>query len=172
MLGMTRRRTLPVVVPVSVLAATALLLAGCSGSGDDDATAGPSSSAAASPGATATAGPGDPLTAAGTCDAFYRDGDTPLERRVGEALVRASENGLDGTSADTLHALGITLARLQQRAPEEFQDAIHQVYVPFEQLQEHLDGGAQGGSVSVDAASAAEGLKTIRALCDEVTPAG
>ena len=94
---------------------------------------------------------------------MYVKGDRTLEERIGTALVGASD-GLDGTSADQMHAMASELGRLESRVPEEFQGAVEKIRVPFLQLQEALDLGS-GDQVDLDVASTVEGLKEYRTLC-------
>ncbi|OLT50981.1 hypothetical protein [Cellulosimicrobium sp. CUA-896] len=95
-----------------------LLLAACSGGGDDAADPTPSGT----PTSTATQDAGDGgdgsdgntaspdavLTLQEACTAMYVDGDEPLERRVVAALVDVSE-GADTESVSAMTAVGIEL---------------------------------------------------------------
>jgi hypothetical protein len=148
-----------------VAVAALVLLAGCSADGDADADAGasasPSSSVSAAP--SPRPDPDAPLNANQACAAMYVDGDKTLEERIGTALVGASD-GLDGTSADQMHAMAMELGRLEPRVPEEFQDPLEKIRVPFLQLQEALDL-AEGGQVELDIASTVAGLKEYEKLC-------
>jgi hypothetical protein len=94
---------------------------------------------------------------------MYLDGEPPLERRVGDALVDVSER-FDTESASAMHGLAQELGELQERAPDEFAGALERVRVPFVQLQEHVDTGG-GEAVELDVQSAVDGLKEYRALC-------
>lgn len=149
----------------TVLAAVATLvvLAGCSGGGEADA--GASAPPSGSPSATASAQPGPeaPLDANEACAAMYVKGDKTLEERIGTTLVGASD-GLDGTSADQMHAMARELGRLESRVPEEFQGPVERIRVPFLQLQEELDLGS-GAEVELDVASTVDGLKEYQKLC-------
>jgi hypothetical protein len=104
-----------------------------------------------------------PLDRDQACAAMYVSGEKPLERRVGDALVGASEN-FDVSAADTMHALAIELGRLEERMPEDMSAALAKVRVPFVQMQEHIDD-ASAETIELDIASATEGLKELRALC-------
>jgi len=155
------------------LAAAALLLTltACTGDGEPDAEA--SASPSGSPSATTSqradqgAGTDAPLNANQACAAMYveehgAEGAT-LEERIGDALVGAA-GGLTGTSADEMHALAVELGRLETRVPEEFREPVQQVRVPFLQLQEGLDLGAEQ-QIELDIASTVEGLKAFEKLC-------
>lgn len=144
-------------------AAALVVLNGCStdGAADAGASATPSSSASAT--ASARPDPDAPLDANEACAAMYVYGDKTLEERIGTALVGASD-GLDGTSADQMHAMAMELGRLGSRVPEEFQGPVEQIRVPFLQLQEELDL-ATGAEVELDVASTVEGLKEYQKLC-------
>ena len=151
--GLRARRAL------ATAAAALVLLAGCTAEGGAGGTP--------SDGATVTASPKPdldaPLDANQACSAMYVKGDRTLEERIGTALVGASD-GLDGTSADQMHAMASELGRLESRVPEEFQGAVEKIRVPFLQLQEALDLGS-GDQVDLDVASTVEGLKEYRTLC-------
>jgi hypothetical protein len=153
----------------ALAAATAalLLLAGCSAGGDAngevDAGASVTPSAGASAAPSAKPDREAPLDANQACAAMYVEGDKTLEERIGTALVGASD-GLDGTSADQMHALAIELGQLEPRVPEEFQEPVDKIRVPFLQLQEALDLGA-AKQVELDVASTVEGLKEYEKLC-------
>ncbi|WP_041294739.1 hypothetical protein [Isoptericola variabilis] len=146
----------------ALLATGVLVLAGCTGQADDP-------SAAATPSATPSVATGSPVPDDGpldrdqACAAMYVDGGTPLERRVGDALLDVSES-FDTAAAAEMHDLARDLGRLQERVPDEFGAALDQVRVPFVQMQEHLDTGGDG-SVDLDVASAVDGLKQYRELC-------
>ncbi|MFD2794360.1 hypothetical protein ACFS27_12455 [Promicromonospora vindobonensis] len=144
-------------------AATLVVLAGCSGGGEADAGASAPPSAGASATTSAQPDPDAPLDANQACAAMYVKGDKTLEERIGTALVGASD-GLDGTSADQMHAMAMELGRLESRVPEEFKSPVEQIRVPFLQLQEELDL-ATGAEVELDVASTVEGLKEFRKLC-------
>jgi hypothetical protein len=152
---------------LAVAAAALLLLAGCSADGgpdgEADAGASPTPSAGVSGAASATPDPGAPLTVNQACAAMYVQGDKTLEERIGTALVGVSD-GLDGTSADQMHAIAVELGRLESRLPEEFQGPVEKIRVPFLQLQEALDLGATE-QVDLDVASTVEGLKEYEKLC-------
>lgn len=148
----------------ALAAATAalLLLTGCSADGADaGASATPSAGTSAAP--SAKPDRDAPLDANQACAAMYVEGDKSLEERIGTALVGASEE-LDGTSADQMHAIAIELGQLEQRVPEEFQGPVGKIRVPFLQLQEGLDLGAEN-RIELDVASTVEGLKEFEALC-------
>ncbi|WP_191828405.1 hypothetical protein [Cellulosimicrobium arenosum] len=154
------------IFPVRRAVATALaaslsvvLLAACSP--DDDEPQGPAASGTAS----GTTDPDEPLTAKDACAAMYIEGDPPLERAVGDALVGVSE-GLDQDGAAEMTTVGIRLGSLSTKVPAEFDDAVAQVRVPFLQLQTALDAGTEQ-SVDLDVASAREGLVAYRALCED-----
>lgn len=142
---------------------TLVVLAGCSGGGEADAGASAPPSGSASATASPRPDPGAPLDANEACAAMYVKGDKTLEERIGTALVGASE-GLDGTSADQMHAMAMELGRLESRVPEEFQGPVEQIRVPFLQLQEELDLGT-GAEIELDVASTVEGLKEYQKLC-------
>ncbi|MDR7382981.1 hypothetical protein [Promicromonospora iranensis] len=146
-----------------VAVAALVLLAGCSADGEADAgaSASPSSSVSAAP--SSRPDPDAPLDANQACAAMYVDGGKTLEERIGTALVGASD-GLDGTSADQMHAMAMELGRLEPRVPEEFQGPLEKIRVPFLQLQEALDL-ADGGQVELDIASTVAGLKEYEKLC-------
>jgi hypothetical protein len=144
-------------------AATLVVLAGCSADGEADAGASASPSGGVSATASARPDPDAPLDANQACAAMYVKGDKTLEERIGTALVGASD-GLDGTSADQMHAMAMELGRLESRVPEEFQGPVEQIRVPFLQLQEELDL-ATGAEVELDVASTVEGLKEYQKLC-------
>ncbi|MCP2263468.1 hypothetical protein APR03_000799 [Promicromonospora thailandica] len=153
---------------VTAVTAVVLLLAACSGGGaaDDGASAAPSGSATSPEPAGSPADPDAPLDANQACAAMYVDADgqgRTLEERVGAALVGASKE-LTGTSADEMHALAVELGRLETRVPEEFRAPVEQVRVPFLQLQEGLDLGADQ-EIELDIASTVEGLKAFEELC-------
>ncbi|MFD6142230.1 hypothetical protein [Promicromonospora sp. NPDC060271] len=143
--------------------ATLVLLAGCSAGGDADAGASASPSGSASVSPSARPDPDAPLDANQACAAMYVDNDKTLEERIGTALVGASD-GLDGQSADQMHAIAVELGRLEARVPEEFGVPVEKIRVPFLQLQEALDL-AEGKQVELDVASTVEGLKEYRELC-------
>ncbi len=150
----------------ALAAAGALVLAACSGQQDDPATASTPSATPSASGSSASGSsvPDDgPLDRDQACAAMYVSGETPLEKRVGEALVDATE-GFDTSVAAEMNDLARDLGRLQERVPEEFVAPLEQVRVPFLQMQEHIDSGA-GQSVELDVAPAVEGLKAYRALC-------
>ncbi len=147
----------------AVLTAGALVLAGCSGqTGDPDA--GSTSQPSTTPSVSGSSVPDDgPLDRDQACAAMYVSGETPLEKRVGEALVDATE-GFDTSVAAEMNDLARDLGRLQERVPDEFVAPLEQVRVPFLQMQEHIDSGA-GQSVELDVEPAVEGLTAYRALC-------
>lgn len=149
------------------LAAAALLLTLTACTGEPDAEAGASPSASPSGTTSQQAERDAPLTANQACAAMYVEehgaDDLTLEERVGDALVGAA-GGLTGTSADEMHALAVELGRLETRVPEEFREPVQQVRVPFLQLQEGLDLGAQQ-QIELDIASTVEGLKAFEKLC-------
>jgi hypothetical protein len=154
----------------ALLAAGALVLAACSGQQDDPARVSWSSatpSATPSVSGSSVSGssvPDDgPLDRDQACAAMYVSGQTPLEKRVGEALVDATE-GFDTSVAAEMNDLARDLGRLRDRVPDEFVRPLEQVRVPFLQMQEHIDSGA-GQTVELDVATAVEGLKAYRALC-------
>ena len=150
---------------LAAVAATLVLLAGCSagteGGADAEASASPSGSASAAP--TESSDPDAPLTANQACAAMYVDGDKTLEERIGAALIGASD-GLDVAAADQMHAIAVELGRLEPRVPEEFQGPVEKVRVPFLQLQESLDLGTEK-QIELDVASTVEGLKQFQKLC-------
>ena len=143
--------------------ATIVVLAGCSGDGEAGAGASAPPSGSASATASAQPDPDAPLDANQACAAMYVTGDKTLEERIGTALVGASD-GLDGTSADQMHAMARELGRLESRVPEEFQGPVERIRVPFLQLQEELDLGT-GAEIELDVASTVEGLKGYQKLC-------
>ncbi|WP_253873006.1 hypothetical protein [Promicromonospora umidemergens] len=146
-----------------VAVATLVVLAGCSGGGEADAGASAQPSGGASATASSQPDPDAPLDANEACAAMYVKGDKTLEERIGTTLVSASD-GLDGTSADQMHAMARELGRLESRVPEEFQGPVERIRVPFLQLQEELDLGT-GAEVELDVASTVEGLKEYQKLC-------
>jgi hypothetical protein len=146
-----------------VAGATLVVLSGCSADGNVDAGAGAPPSGSASATASAQPDPDAALDANQACAAMYVKGDKTLEERIGTALVGASD-GLDGASADQMHAIAMELGRLESRVPEEFKDPVEQIRVPFLQLQEELDL-ATGAQVELDVASTVEGLKEFQKLC-------
>lgn len=138
-------------------------MAGCSDQAGEDPAfpATPSSTPSVSAGGTVPAE--GPLDHEQACAAMYVSGEKPLEQRIGDALVSASQN-FDVTAADTMHAMAIELGELEERVPDDMAAALAKVRVPFTQLQEHLDA-ATGEDVQLDIASATDGLKEFRALC-------
>jgi hypothetical protein len=142
---------------------TLVLLAGCSADGDGDAGASASPSGSTSAAPSARPDPDAPLDADQACAAMYVDNDKTLEERIGTALVGASD-GLDGQSADQMHATAVELGRLESRVPDEFRGPVEKIRVPFLQLQKTLDQ-AEGEQVELDVASTVEGLKEYRTLC-------
>jgi hypothetical protein len=151
-----------------------LLLAACSGGGEDPAdptpSDGPTTTATedgtddGAAGGTGTASPDGALSVEQACTAMYVEGDEPLERRVVAALVDISE-GADTASVGTMTAVGIELGSLSADVPDELTDAVAAVRVPFLQLQENLDSGTEP-SVELDVASARAGLTEYREVCD------
>ena len=148
-----------------LVAATAaiVVLTGCTGGGEADAGASGPTSGSVSAAPSTRPGTNAPLDADQACAAMYVKGDKTLEERLGTALVGASD-GLDGTSADQMHAMALELGRLESRVPEEFRGPVEKIRVPFLQLQEALDR-ATGEQVELDVASTVEGLKEYRELC-------
>jgi hypothetical protein len=146
----------------ATVAAGALGRAGCSGAADTPAA---SPAPSASPSAThgSTVPDAGPLDRDQACAAMYVSGDEPLEQRVGDALVDASE-GFDTSAAAEMHDLARDLGRLQDRVPDDLAAALEKVRVPFVQMQEHLDTDG-AGSIELDVASAVAGLKEYRTLC-------
>ncbi len=163
--------------PAAVVTAAlgVLLLASCSGGGDDAADPTPSVSPTGTPSGDAspddsegapdegTASPDGTLTVSQACAAMYVDGDDPLERRVVAALVGISE-GASTESVAAMTAVGIELGSLSADVPAELEDAVAAVRVPFLQLQENLDTGTEP-SVELDVASAHDGLTAYREVC-------
>jgi hypothetical protein len=156
----------------ALLVVGALAVAGCTGGAGDGGGAAPSPSAAApssTPSASASGTAGAAVPAEGpldrdqACAAMYLEGEPPLERRVGDALVDVSER-FDTESASAMHRLAQELGELHERTPGEFAGALERVRVPFVQLQEHVDTGG-GETVELDVQSAVDGLKQYRALC-------
>lgn len=147
----------------AAVTAVLLLLTGCTGEGEADAGASAPASGSASAAPSARPDSDAPLDADQACAAMYVKGDKTLEERIGTALVGASD-GLDGMSADQMHAMAIELGRLESRVPEEFQGPVEKIRVPFLQLQESLDRST-GEQVELDIASTVEGLKEYRKLC-------
>ncbi|WP_157802482.1 hypothetical protein [Sediminihabitans luteus] len=133
------RRTLAAASAITL--ASAVLLVGCSADADDTAAS-------------------TPVTE--TCTEMYVGGGDPLERAVGDVLIRASQ-GFDGTVASSMNAVGKRLQELEKSAPTSFTAAIQKVEQPFLQVQEGLDQGTE--STEIDIASATEGLTEIRDLC-------
>ncbi|MFI9485243.1 hypothetical protein ACIG47_02540 [Promicromonospora sp. NPDC052451] len=148
---------------IAAVTATLLLLTACSADDGADAGASPSPSGGASATAPEPTDRDAPLDANQACAAMYVHGDPTLESRIGTALVGASD-GLDGTSADQMHALAVELGRLGTRVPDEFQGPVEKIRVPFLQLQEGLDLGTEQ-EIELDVASTVEGLKEYEALC-------
>ncbi|MCF4119626.1 hypothetical protein L1785_01370 [Antribacter sp. KLBMP9083] len=138
----------------------ALLLSACGSDGEPDAEA------SGTPSVTVTEPQSDdgPLNANEACAAMYVYDDEHLADRVAAALLDVSQDGLDPTMADRMHALAIDLGRLQDRVPEEFRDPIAQIRVPFVQVQEKLDA-MDGGDLQLDIGAATEGLRAYEALC-------
>lgn len=149
---------------LAAVLAGALVVAGCSGqAGDQDADAS-TSQPSTTPSVSGSSVPDDgPLDRDQACAAMYVSGETPLEQRVGQALVDATE-AFDASVAAEMNDLARDLGRLQERVPDEFVAPLEQVRVPFVQMQEHIDAGA-GPSVELDVQPAVEGLKAYRALC-------
>ena len=157
------RAALPLVLAAGLVTG---VLAGCTDDGGTEpgAETTPSSTPSSTPSASAGTVPAEgPLDRDQACAAMYVSGEKPLERRVGDALVGASEN-FDVSAADTMHALAIELGRLEERMPEDMSAALAKVRVPFVQMQEHIDD-ASAETIELDIASATEGLKELRALC-------
>ncbi len=147
---------------VAAVATGALMLAACAGP-EDAPAAGPAPSASPSASQGSTVPDAGPLDRDQACAAMYVSGEPPLERRVGDALVDASE-GFDTAAAAEMHDLARDLGRLQERVPDDLASALDKVRVPFVQMQEHLDTGGSG-SIELDVASAVAGLKEYRTLC-------
>ena len=158
----TSRRAARTAVPIALATVLATLVAGCTEQGEQPETA-PTPSSTPSVSARSTVPVEGPLDRDQSCAVMYVSGDTPLERRIGNALVGASEN-FDVAAADTMHALAVELGQLEARVPDDHAAALAKVRVPFTQLQEHLDA-ASGENVEIDIQSATEGLKEFRALC-------
>jgi hypothetical protein len=158
--GRASHLAIPLVLAAGLLAGA---LAGCSDQGGEepDAIATPSSTPSVSAGGAVPAE--GPLDHDQACAVMYVSGETPLEQRIGDALVNASQN-FDVSAADTMHALAIELGQLEDRVPDDMAAALAKVRVPFTQLQEHLDA-ATGEDVQLDIASATDGLKELRTLC-------